>query len=216
MNHQAPLLDIRGLRTHFSTEAGVAKAVDGVDLSIYPGEVARPGRRVGIGQERHRAERAAAHPQSAGTNRGGRDPLQGPRSAEARLTKASASVRGDEISMIFQEPMTSLNPVFTIGMQLMEVYLQHEKLSKQEAFNRSVEMLRQVGIDRRAGADEAVSASIFRRAAAADHDRDGAGTDAGPAHRRRADDGARRDDSGADSRLDARDEGCARRTRRSC
>ncbi len=55
-------------------------------------------------------------------------------------------VRGDEISMIFQEPMTSLNPVFTIGFQLMEVYLQHEKLSKQEAFNRSVEMLQLVGI----------------------------------------------------------------------
>jgi oligopeptide/dipeptide ABC transporter ATP-binding protein len=48
--------------------------------------------------------------------------------------------------MIFQEPMTSLNPVFTIGMQLMEVYLQHQKISKQEAFNRSVEMLRLVGI----------------------------------------------------------------------
>ena len=56
-------------------------------------------------------------------------------------------MRGDEISMIFQEPMTSLNPVFTIGFQLMEVYLQHEKLSKQEAFDRSVEMLKLVGID---------------------------------------------------------------------
>src|SRR5688500_19115131 len=55
-------------------------------------------------------------------------------------------VRGDEISMIFQEPMTSLNPVFTIGFQLMEVYLQHEEISKQEAFNRSVEMLKLVGI----------------------------------------------------------------------
>ncbi len=125
-------------------------------------------------------------------------------------------VRGDEISMIFQEPMTSLNPVFTIGMQLMEVYLQHEKISKKEAFNRSVEMLRLVGIADAPAAHEAVPASVFRRAAAADHDRDGAGIDARSADRRRADDGARRDDSGADSGSDARDEGCGRRTRRSC
>ena len=54
-------------------------------------------------------------------------------------------VRGKEISMIFQEPMTSLNPVFTIGFQLMEVYLQHEAISRKEAFDRSVEMLRLVG-----------------------------------------------------------------------
>ena len=125
-------------------------------------------------------------------------------------------VRGDEISMIFQEPMTSLNPVFTIGMQLMEVYLQHEKISKQEAFNRSVEMLRLVGIPDARGADEAVSAPVLGRAAAARHDRDGARAEPDAAHRRRADDRARRDDSGADSRPDAGDEGARRRTRRSC
>src|SRR5207249_5224134 len=55
-------------------------------------------------------------------------------------------IRGSEISMIFQEPMTSLNPVFTIGAQIMEVVLHHEKVSKKEAFDRSVEMLRLVGI----------------------------------------------------------------------
>ena len=59
---------------------------------------------------------------------------------------AIRAVRGKEISMIFQEPMTSLNPVFRIGMQLMEVYLEHEHISKKEAFDRSVEMLRLVGI----------------------------------------------------------------------
>jgi oligopeptide/dipeptide ABC transporter ATP-binding protein len=55
-------------------------------------------------------------------------------------------IRGREISMIFQEPMTSLNPVFTIGMQIMEVVLHHEKISKKDAFDRSVEMLKLVGI----------------------------------------------------------------------
>ena len=56
---------IRGLRTYFNTEAGVAKAVDGVDLDIHAGRSARPGRRIGIRQERHRAEHAAADPRSA-------------------------------------------------------------------------------------------------------------------------------------------------------
>src|SRR5262249_49327029 len=55
-------------------------------------------------------------------------------------------IRGKEISMIFQEPMTSLNPVFRIGRQLMEVVLEHEPVSKKEAFDRSVEMLELVGI----------------------------------------------------------------------
>src|SRR5207247_9835888 len=55
-------------------------------------------------------------------------------------------IRGKEISMIFQEPMTSLNPVFTIGMQIMEVVLEHEHISKKEAFDRSVGMLELVGI----------------------------------------------------------------------
>jgi oligopeptide/dipeptide ABC transporter ATP-binding protein len=60
---------------------------------------------------------------------------------------AIRDIRGKDISMIFQEPMTSLNPVFRIGMQLMEVYLHHATLSKREAFDRSVEMLRLVGIN---------------------------------------------------------------------
>src|SRR5213075_2097397 len=55
-------------------------------------------------------------------------------------------IRGNEISMVFQEPMTSLNPVFTIGMQVMEVILAHQKVSKQEAYSRAVEILTEVGI----------------------------------------------------------------------
>jgi oligopeptide/dipeptide ABC transporter ATP-binding protein len=60
---------------------------------------------------------------------------------------AIRDVRGKDIGMIFQEPMTSLNPVFTIGFQLMEVYLQHEDISRKDAFDRCVEMLRLVGIE---------------------------------------------------------------------
>ena len=126
-----PLLDIRGLRTHFFTEAGVAKAVDGVDLDIYPGEV------VGLVGESGSGKSVTALSvlrliQSAGQNRRRRDHLQGPRPAEARL-EAIRKVRGNEISMIFQEPMTSLNPVFTIGLQLDGGVSLHEKRSKQEA-----------------------------------------------------------------------------------
>ena len=85
------------------------------------------------------------------------------------------AVRGKEISMIFQEPMTSLNPVFTIGMQVMEAVLGHERVSRKEAFQRSVEMLELVGIPDPALAHERLSAAVFRRHAAARHDRHGAG-----------------------------------------
>ena len=142
---QAPLLEIRGLRTHFFTEAGVAKAVDGVDLSIYPGEVLGLVGESGSGKSVTALSVLRLIPQPPGRIVAGEILFKGQdllKLDDAGIRK----VRGDAISMIFQEPMTSLNPVFTIGMQLEEVYLQHEKISRQEAFNRSVEMLRLVGI----------------------------------------------------------------------
>jgi oligopeptide/dipeptide ABC transporter ATP-binding protein len=144
--NQAPLLDIRGLRTHFFTEAGVAKAVDGVDLSIYPGEVVGLVGESGSGKSVTALSVLRLIPDPPGRIVSGEIFFKG-RDLLKLDNDGIRDVRGDEISMIFQEPMTSLNPVFTIGFQLMEVYLQHEKLSKQDAFDRSVEMLRLVGID---------------------------------------------------------------------
>ena len=146
MSSQAPLLDIRGLRTHFFTEAGVAKAVDGVDLSIYPGEVVGLVGESGSGKSVTALSVLRLIPNPPGRIVAGEIMFKG-RDLLKLDDEGIRDVRGDEISMIFQEPMTSLNPVFTIGFQLMEVYLQHEDISKKEAFDRSVEMLRLVGIN---------------------------------------------------------------------
>jgi oligopeptide/dipeptide ABC transporter ATP-binding protein len=141
-----PLLDIRGLRTHFFTEAGVAKAVDGVDLTIYPGEVLGLVGESGSGKSVTALSVLRLIPDPPGKIVAGEIIFQG-RDLLKLDYDAIRDVRGKEIGMIFQEPMTSLNPVFTIGFQLMEVYLQHENISKKEAFDRCVEMLRLVGIN---------------------------------------------------------------------
>lgn len=141
----APLLSIRGLRTYFKTEGGIAKAVDGVDLDVFPGEVLGIVGESGSGKSVTALSVLRLIPSPPGEIVAGSIQFKG-----QDLLKLSwediRKVRGKEISMIFQEPMTSLNPVFTIGMQVMEVLLQHEKLSKEDAHNRAVEMLGLVGI----------------------------------------------------------------------
>jgi peptide/nickel transport system ATP-binding protein len=140
-----PLLQIKGLRTYFHTEAGVAKAVDGVSFDIMPGEVVGLVGESGSGKSVTALSILRLIPDPPGRIIAGSILFKG-----QDLLKLSweeiRKIRGREISMIFQEPMTSLNPVFTIGMQIMEVVLHHEKISKKDAFDRSVEMLRLVGI----------------------------------------------------------------------
>ena len=139
------LLQVRGLKTVFRTEAGTAKAVDGVDFDIYPGEVLGLVGESGSGKSVTALSILRLVPDPPGKIAGGSIMYRG-----RDLLKLSwdeiRKIRGKEISMIFQEPMTSLNPVFTIGMQIMEVVLEHEHLSKKDAFQRSVEMLELVGI----------------------------------------------------------------------
>jgi peptide/nickel transport system ATP-binding protein len=141
-----PLLSIRGLRTHFMTEAGVAKAVDGIDLDIYPGEVLGLVGESGSGKSVTALSVLRLIPDPPGKIVEGEIYFKG-RDLLKLDYDAVRDVRGKEIGMIFQEPMTSLNPVFTIGFQLMEVYLEHEDISKKQAFDRSVDMLRLVGIN---------------------------------------------------------------------
>jgi ABC-type dipeptide/oligopeptide/nickel transport system ATPase component len=134
---QDPLLDIRGLRTYFDTEAGVAKAVDGLDLSIYPDEVVGLVGESGSGKSVTALSVLRLIPEPPGRIVAGEVVFKG--RDLLKLNDADIrNVRGDEISMIFQEPMTSLNPVFTIGFQLMEVYLQHEKISKRRSSGASL------------------------------------------------------------------------------
>ena len=140
-----PLLSIRGLRTYFDTEAGVAKAVDGVDLDIRPGEVLGLVGESGSGKSVTALSVLRLIPSPPGRIVGGEIRFRG-RDLLALSWEELRTVRGRDISMIFQEPMTSLNPVFTIGMQVTEVILQHEKVSQEEANRRAVEILTEVGI----------------------------------------------------------------------
>jgi len=140
-----PLLQIKGLKTYFHTEAGTAKAVDGVSFDIMPGEVVGLVGESGSGKSVTALSVLRLIPDPPGKIAGGSILYKG-----SDLLKLSweemHKIRGNEISMIFQEPMTSLNPVFTIGYQVMEVILSHENISKKEAFDRSVQMLTLVGI----------------------------------------------------------------------
>jgi oligopeptide/dipeptide ABC transporter ATP-binding protein len=143
---QTPLLQIRDLKTYFATEAGKAKAVDGVSFDIYPGEVLGLVGESGSGKSVTALSILRLIPDPPGKIVGGSILYKGSDLLKLTWDQMRRDIRGNEISMIFQEPMTSLNPVFTIGMQIMEVLFEHEKVSKKEAFDRSVEMLELVGI----------------------------------------------------------------------
>ena len=143
--HQ-PLLRIRGLRTHFFTESGVAKAVDGVDLDIVPGEVLGLVGESGSGKSVTALSILRLIPDPPGRIVGGEIWFRG-----RDLLKLSwediRKVRGSDISMIFQEPMTSLNPVFTIGRQVSEVILVHKPGEGPDAARaHAIQMLTEVGI----------------------------------------------------------------------
>jgi peptide/nickel transport system ATP-binding protein len=143
--NETPLLQVRGLKTYFRTEAGTAKAVDGVSFDIFPGEVLGLVGESGSGKSVTALSILRLIPDPPGKIVGGSIVYKGQDLLKLPWEDIR-KIRGSEISMIFQEPMTSLNPVFTIGKQLMEVILVHEDVSKQEAFDRSVEMLELVGI----------------------------------------------------------------------
>ncbi len=141
----APLLDIRNLRTYFSVRGHTAKAVDDVSLSIQPGQT------LGLVGESGCGKSVTAHsimrliPTPPGRIAGGEIRFDGRdlvKLSEAQMRR----IRGNRISMIFQEPMTSLNPTYPVGDQVAEVLRLHEKLSRAAARARSVEMFRLVGI----------------------------------------------------------------------
>ncbi len=141
----APLLEVEGLKTHFFTRDGVVRAVDGVSFSVESGETLAIVGESGCGKSVTSLSilRLIASPPGrtvAGSIRfEGRDLLA---LSEPEMRK----VRGNEISMIFQEPMTSLNPVLTIGRQIAEALTLHRGLDRAAAWARSVEMLALVNI----------------------------------------------------------------------
>ena len=135
-----PLLELDGLRTWFYTDEGIAKAVDGVSYSIGAGETLGVVGESGCGKSVTALSVMRLVPDPPGKIVDGRVMLAG-----QDLTKISESemrtVRGNRIGMIFQEPMTSLNPVFTVGNQISEAVLLHRGCSRQEARDRAIEML---------------------------------------------------------------------------
>lgn len=139
------LLKIRNLHTYFFTDEGVAKAVDGVDIELEEkGTLGLVGES-GCGKSVTALSIMRLIPDPPGKIVQG-EVIFGGVNLLSLTEGEMRKVRGRSISMIFQEPMTSLNPVFQIGDQISEVLRLHEGVSKKEAWNRSIEMLRMVGI----------------------------------------------------------------------
>ncbi len=146
-----PLIQVQDLKTYFYTEDGVVKAVDGVTFKIEPQQTLGIVGESGCGKSVTALSIMGLVPMPPGKIVGGQILLHKDGNT-VDLTKLPPkgkeyrAIRGKEIAMIFQEPMTSLNPVFTIGYQIMEAIMLHQKVSKKEARKKAIEMLRQVGI----------------------------------------------------------------------
>jgi oligopeptide/dipeptide ABC transporter ATP-binding protein len=142
---EQPLLDIRDLQTQFFTEDGLARAVDGVSYSLEKGETVGVVGESGCGKSVTALSILRLIPDPPGKIVGGQIFFES-RNLLDLAPPEMRRIRGNDISMIFQEPMTSLNPVFTIGNQIIEAVRLHQGLSKKEATEKAIEMLSLVGI----------------------------------------------------------------------
>lgn len=143
-NNNQPLLDIQNLKTYFYTEDGIVKAVDGVDFSVYPGEVMGLVGESGCGKSVTSLSimRLIGIPGKVVDGKiffEGRDLLK---LSEAEMV----DMRGNRISMVFQQPQSSLNPVFKVGDQVAEVLQIHQNMGREESWEKAVDLLRLVGI----------------------------------------------------------------------
>jgi oligopeptide/dipeptide ABC transporter ATP-binding protein len=144
MNNGKPLLEVKGLKTYFYTEDGIVRAVDGVDFEVYPGEVLGLVGESGCGKSVTSLSIMRLISKPGRVDAGeilldGEDLLKFP---ENEMIK----VRGNRISMIFQQPQTALNPVFKVGDQLAEVLDVHQDLGREAGWKRSIELLKMVGV----------------------------------------------------------------------
>nr|WP_304213107.1 ABC transporter ATP-binding protein [Fredinandcohnia onubensis] len=145
----ATLLEVKNLKTYFYKKKTVIPAVDGVDLKINKGETLAIVGESGSGKSITSLSIMKLVPSPAGKIVEGEIILDGKNLvdlSEAEMCK----VRGNDISMIFQEPMTSLNPVLTVGEQITEVLMYHQKMTKAESTKKAIEMLELVGFSRAA------------------------------------------------------------------
>ncbi len=139
------LLDVKNLKTYFFTDEGVVRAVDGVDLHIHKGETLGVVGESGCGKSVTALSIMKLIPQPPGKIVEGEILYNGVNLVDLPSNKMR-KIRGKEISMVFQEPMTSLNPVFTCGEQIAEALRLHERLGRRDAMDKTVEMLKLVHI----------------------------------------------------------------------
>ena len=144
-NPAAALLEVRGLQTHFASERGVVRAVDGVDLRLERGRTLGIVGESGCGKSVTALSIMGLVPQPPGRIVGGEVRFEGEDLLKAPVQRLR-DLRGHQLSMIFQEPMTSLNPAFQAGDQIAEVILRHKNVNAGEAKDQAVQMLRKVRI----------------------------------------------------------------------
>ena len=139
------LLTIKNLKTYFYTDYGVVKAVDGIDLHVGEKETLGIVGESGSGKSVTGLSLLRLIPSPPGKIVEGEIIFQG-KDLLSLSAKEMRKIRGNKISMIFQEPMTSLNPVFTIGNQIAEAITLHQGLKRKEAYEKTIEALRMVGM----------------------------------------------------------------------
>ena len=139
------LIEVKNLKTYFYTEAGTVKAVNNVSFDIYEGEVLGIVGESGSGKSETSLSINRLIPNPPGEIVDGKVIYKNQNLLDLSYDEMR-NIRGRDIAMIFQEPMTSLNPVLKIGVQMNEVLIKHENLSEEEATKRSIEMLTAVGI----------------------------------------------------------------------
>lgn len=146
------ILEVNNLKTYFSTDSGIVKAVDDVSFNLQKGETIGIVGESGSGKSVTSLSLMRLIKDPPGRIAGGEIIFHSPAHGAIDLTKLSnkemRQIRGNEISMVFQEPMSSLNPVFTCGDQVMEAILLHQKVSRQEAIIRTIDLFKQVQLPR--------------------------------------------------------------------
>ena len=140
-----PVLRVENLRTYFRTRAGIARAVDGVSFDVYPGETIGVVGESGSGKSVTALSLLRLIDPPGQIEPGSRLIFEG-KDLMAASEEEVRRVRGNRMAMVFQEPMTALNPVFTVGDQIAEVARVHDRASRKAAWERAVEMLFLVGI----------------------------------------------------------------------
>lgn len=147
IHKEAPLLEVKNLETAFNIDGEYYNAVDKVSFSVKPRQIVGVVGESGCGKSVMSLSVMQLLPKGIGKIRGGEILFEGVH-LEKMSEKEMNKIRGRDISMIFQEPMTSMNPVFTIGFQLQEVLFNHTTITKAEARQKSIALLKSVGISR--------------------------------------------------------------------